>query len=58
MGKKHGRGKLITNEFTYTGEFFEDTIKGFGLMKASNFVYTGEFINSLYDGYGILEKDG
>lgn len=58
--KRHGKGKLITSEFTYEGDFYEDAFHGKGKMEFSDgSVYEGDFLNGSITGTGKMKfSDG
>lgn len=56
FSKMHGKGKMTFPEGTYTGEFFQDTMEGKGVMNTqTGMVYEGEFKRNKFDGVGVLD---
>ena len=59
--RKHGEGKLVwTNGDTYTGDFYEDKITGYGTFSfACGDVYEGDLIDGMKEGSGkYYSSDG
>ncbi|XP_052862863.1 alsin homolog [Anopheles cruzii] len=58
-GKMEGVGGLTSVDRSYSGEFYQGNITGYGCMNRSVFgistIYEGEFSNGKYDGYGRLK---
>ena len=58
MGKQDGLGKLITQEYSYEGEFQNGKKNGYGVLKfQSGQTYTGNFKDNLKHGHGTLLYD-
>ena len=61
----HGKGKYVSNEYTYVGDFAGSTKEGSGeLWKMDGSFYKGQFFRNKYEGkgklqdaYGIYEGD-
>jgi hypothetical protein len=58
-GMKDGKGKLLTLEYVYEGEFSKDYFHGFGKYENSDMTYEGNYVNGMKNGNGtqILKKD-
>ena len=56
LGRKHGKGRLETEDFFYEGELKMDMIEGKGIRieKANNWRYEGNFIDGILHGEGKL----
>ncbi|XP_049547174.1 alsin homolog [Anopheles darlingi] len=59
IGQMDGIGGLTTGDLSYSGEFYQGNITGYGCMTRSVFgistIYEGEFLNGKYHGYGRLK---
>lgn len=53
--KKEGKGFEETDEYTYTGDFYGDTMHGEGKLFYKSFcdTYEGEFKKGLIEGFGV-----
>jgi hypothetical protein len=54
LGRKEGKGRLETDDFTYEGELKADRLEGKGVKieKATNYRYEGIFIDGILHGEG------
>jgi hypothetical protein len=62
-GNMYGKGKYISSDFLYEGDFVNNVYEGNGTYIYKNNVkkirYEGEFKNDMFNGYGVLTyKDG
>ena len=56
-GRPSGRGRLVSQELTYNGEFRDGKKHGYGVERDTNgYQYSGTWQNGLYHGQGELQK--
>jgi len=56
LDKPHGKGKYISHDYAYEGNYMFGRKQGKGIMKFKNGdIYEGEFMSDLFHGEGIFK---